>query len=129
MKKAGRINTNDRSLREMTDIFKKKYDAAQESKVMTFAVQRTMIIKNKEQSKLAMIQKMDIFNNQIDAAEGRSNFNVDDPPARWLFATKSVAKLMKEYDELDKDERSESENFLTPHDRYKKNSVRSLLLF
>ena len=128
MKKSGRISTNDRSLREMTDIFKKKYDAAQESKAMSFAVQRTMIMKNKEQSKLAMIQKMDIFNNQIDAVESRPNFNVDDPPARWLFATKSVAKLMKEYDELDKDERSESENFLTPHVRYKKNSV-TLLLF
>ena len=85
-------------------------------------------MKNKEQSKLAMIQKMDIFNNQIDAVESRPNFNVDDPPARWLSATKSIAKLMKEYDELDKDERSESENFLTPHVRYKKNSV-TLLLF
>ena len=61
----------------MTDIFKKKYDASQESKLMSFAVQKTMIMKNKEQSKLAMIQKMDLFNNQIDTAENRPNFNLD----------------------------------------------------
>jgi inactivated superfamily I helicase len=107
----------------MTDIFKKKYDASQESKLMSFAVQKTMIMKNKEQSKLAMIQKMDLLNNQIDTAESRPNFNVDDPPARWLFATKSVAKLMKEFDQFDKDEISESESFLTPHVRYEKNNV------
>ena len=76
-------------------------------------------MKNKEQSKLAMIQKMDLFNNQTDTAESRPNFNLDDPSARWLFATKSVTKLMKEYDELDKDDISESENFLTPHVRHK----------
>jgi aminopeptidase C len=107
----------------MTDIFKKKYDASQESKVMSFAVQKTMIMKNKEQSKLAMIQKMDLFNNQIDTAESRPNFNADDPPTRWLFATKAVAKLMKEYEELDIDEINEPESFSTPHDRYKKTSV------
>ena len=77
LKKSGRISTNDRSLRDMTDIFKKKYDASQESKLMSFAVQKTMIMKNKEQSKLAMIQKMDLFNNQIDTAENRPNFNLD----------------------------------------------------
>jgi hypothetical protein len=117
LKKSGRASSNDRSLREMTDIFKKKYDASQESKVMSFAVQKTMIMRNKEQSKLAMIQKMELLNNQIDTAESRPNFNRDDPPARWLFATKSVTKLMKEYDELDKDDIGESESFLTPHVR------------
>lgn len=51
---------------------------------MSFAVQKTMIMRNKEQSKLAMIQKMDLLNNQIDTAESRPNFNRDDPPARWI---------------------------------------------
>ena len=36
------------------------------------------------------------------------------PSARWIFGTKNVAKLMKEYEDLDVVAPNDTENFLSP---------------
>ena len=53
----------------------KKYESSQESRSISAAVQNTMMMKNREQAKLAMIQKIEIFNKVIDNAEDRSDFD------------------------------------------------------
>ena len=71
-------------------------------------------MKNREQAKLAMIQKIEIFNKAIDTAEDRSDFDSKSPTARLLFATKSVLKLMKEYEDLDIAVQIDTESLLSP---------------
>lgn len=93
---------------------KKKYESSQESRNISTSVQNAMIMKNREQAKLAMIQKIEIFNKAIDSAEDRSDFDSKSPSARWLFATKNVLKLMKEYEDLDIAVQIDTESFLSP---------------
>ena len=38
-----------------------------------------MALKHKESAKLAMIQKMEILNKQIDAVEGRPDIDIHNP--------------------------------------------------
>jgi hypothetical protein len=95
----------------------KKYDASQFKNRDTSFVQNMMAIKNKEIAKLAMIQKIDILNKQIDTAEERPDFDSANPSARWLFATECVEKLMKEYKNMDVVVQSHEESFLSPQAR------------
>ena len=59
-----------------------------------------MIIKNKELSELAVLQKIDMLQRQIDTAEDRPNFDPDNPSARWSFSTNALAKVIREYEKL-----------------------------
>lgn len=93
---------------------RKNYESSQESKNVTVAVQNTMMLKNRELAKLAMIQKIEIFNKVIDNAEDRLGFDINSPSPRWIFATKNVEKLMKEYDDLDVVVQSNDVSFLSP---------------
>ena len=72
------------------------------------------MLKNREQAKLAMIQKIEIFNKVIDNAEDRLGFDINSPSARLIFATKNVEKLMKEYDDLDVVVQNHDMSFLSP---------------
>ena len=76
-KRVSRGSSNDKSIQNISDIIKKKYESSQESKNVTVAVQNTMMLKNREQAKLAMIQKIEIFNKVIDKAEDRLGFAPD----------------------------------------------------
>ena len=54
---------------EFTEMYKKKFEASEELKSVEISVQKAMIIKNKELSELAVLQKIDILQRQIDTAE------------------------------------------------------------
>lgn len=114
LKRVPRGSSNDKSIRDISEIMKKKYESSQESRSISAAVQNTMMMKNREQAKLAMIQKIEIFNKVIDNAEDRSDFDSNSPSARWLFATKNVAKLMKEYEDQDNVVPNDTESFFSP---------------
>ena len=92
---------------------KKKYESSQESRNISTSVQNAMMMKNREQAKLAMIQKIEIFNKAIDNAEDISDFDSKNTSPRWLFATKNVSKLMKEYEDLDIVVQIDTESFLS----------------
>ena len=79
-----RSSTQDKSVREFTEIYKKKFEASEELKSVGISVQKAMIIKN-ELSELAVLPKIDILQRQIDTAEDRPNFDPDNPSTRWLF--------------------------------------------
>ena len=51
---------------EFTEMYKKKFEASEELKSVEISVQKAMIIKNKELSELAVLQKIDILQRQID---------------------------------------------------------------
>lgn len=105
-------------MREFTEIYKKKFDASEELKVVGLSVQKAMIIKNKELSELAVLQKIDILQRQIDTAEDRPNFDPDNPSARWLFSTNALAKVVGEYENLKADPVTESDDSTrTPSNR------------
>lgn len=82
LKRVPRGSSNDKSIRDISEIMKKKYESSQESRSISAAVQNTMMMKNREQAKLAMIQKIEIFNKVIDNAEDRSDFDCNAPSAR-----------------------------------------------
>lgn len=113
LKRISRGSSNDKSIRDISDIMKKKYESSQESRNISTSVQNAMMMKNREQAKLAMIQKIEIFNKAIDNAEDRSDFDSNNPSPRWLFATKNVLKLMKEYENLDIVVQIDTESFLS----------------
>ena len=93
-----RSSTQDKSVREFTEIYKKKFEASEESKSVGISVQKAMIIRNNELSELAVLQKIDKLQRQIDNAEDRPNFDPDNPSARWLFSTNALAKVIGEYE-------------------------------
>jgi hypothetical protein len=62
-----------------------------------------MITKNKDLSKLAVLQNIDILQKQIDTAEDRPLFDPLAPSVRWIFATRQLEKLMAEYEKLNED--------------------------
>ena len=105
-------------MREFTEIYKEKFDASEELKVVGLSVQKAMIIKNKKLSELAVLQKIDILQRQIDTAEDRPNFDPDNPSARWLFSTNALAKVVGEYENLKADPVTESDDSTrTPSNR------------
>ena len=104
-------------MREFTEIYKKKFEASEELKSVGISVQKAMIIKN-ELSELAVLQKIDILQRQIDTAEDRPNFDPDNPSARWLFSTNALAKVIGEYEKLKADPVTESDDSTkTPSNR------------
>ena len=113
-KRTSHGSTTNKSIRDISDIMKKKYESSQESRSISAVVQNTMMMKNKEGATLAMIQKIEIFNKVIDNAEDRSDFDSKSPFAGWLFATKNVVKLMKEYEDVDVVALKATESFLSP---------------
>ena len=117
-KKSARSSTQDKSMREFTEIYKKKFEASEELKSVGISVQKAMIIKNKELSELAVLQKTDILQRQIDTAEDRPNFDPDNPSARWSFSTNALAKVIREYEKLKSDSVTEiDDSTRTPSNR------------
>jgi hypothetical protein len=87
-------------MRDFTDIYKKKFDSSEELKITALSVHQAMIAKNKDMSKLAVLQNIDILQRQIDTAEDRPTFDRLAPTERWLFATNALVPLMAEYNKL-----------------------------
>ena len=109
-KKSARPSTQDKSMREFTEIYKKKFEASEELKSVGIFVQKAMMTKNKELTELAVLQKIDILQRQIDSAEDRPNFDPDNPSARWIFSTNALAKVVGEYEMLKADPVTESDD-------------------
>lgn len=70
---------------------------------MGLSVHQAMITKNKDISKLAVLQNIEILQRQIDAAEDRPNFDRLLPSDRWVFYTDSLVIQMAEYKKLTAD--------------------------
>ena len=70
---------------------------------MGLSVHQAMITKNKDISKLAVLQNIEILQRQIDAAEDRPNFDRLLPSDRWVFYTDSLVIQMAEYKKLNTD--------------------------
>jgi hypothetical protein len=102
-KKSSRTSTQDKSLRDFTVIYKKKFDSSEETKVMGLSVHQAMITKNKDMSKLPVLQNIEILQRQIDTAEDRPNFDRLSPSDRWIFYTESLVILVAEYKKLTSD--------------------------
>ena len=105
-------------MHEFTEIYKKKFEASEELKSVGISVQKAMIIKNKELSELAVLQKIDILQRQIDTAEDRPNFDPDNPSARWPFSTNALAKFIRGHEKLKLDSVTEiDDSTRTPSNR------------
>ena len=112
------MRSGEASIKGITDILLQKQKDSLVSGSMAAAVQKFMIQKNTETSRLLLQQRIDSQYHQIDIAESRADYDADKPSVRWLFATKEVKKLIKEYEAHDIVVIPETETFLSPIVRY-----------